>query len=93
MSEIKLRVYENDFITVKKECAAETVKIPFGVVRILDVVLQAWDNVVSVLDRIFPGIEPDEWDYVDTKELVQAVFLLIKDAAAELLTIPVDQKN
>ena len=106
---IKLNVYEDDFVTVKKESEAQLVKVPFGTVRklmqifnvenltdttqILNVVLQSWDSVVSVLDRVFPDIEPDEWDYVDTKELVSVIFTLLKSAAADLLRIPVDPKN
>ena len=31
--DIKLKVYDEDMETVKKECAASTVKIPFGLVR------------------------------------------------------------
>lgn len=106
---VKLTVYEEDFVTVKKECTAHMVKIPFGVIRklmqifnienlndttqILNIVTQSWDSVVSVLDRIFPDIEPEEWDYVDAKELVGVVFALIKNATGELLRIPVDPKN
>ena len=33
MSELKLKVYENDMKTVKKECTAQTVEVPFGAVR------------------------------------------------------------
>lgn len=109
MADITLNVYENDFITVKKTAHAQLVKVPFGAVRklmsllnvenlsdtkqILNVALSSWDSIVSILDRVFPDIEPEEWDYVDTKELVQVLFNLLKFGTSEILTIPTDPKN
>lgn len=106
-TEIKLKVYENDMVTVKKECTAKMVKIPFGLIRklmklfnaetledttqILDIVSNSWDDVISILERFFPDIEPDDWDTVDTTELVAAVFKLIKFAFAEMLKIPTEK--
>lgn len=107
--EIKLNVYDENMETVKKECVANTIKLPFGFVRklmklfnvdtledstqILNVVVQSFDEVTALLERVFPEVEETEWDYVDTKELVQAVFLLIKFAFSEMLSIPTSPKN
>lgn len=107
--DIKLKVYDEDMETVKKECAASTVKIPFGLVRklmnlfkvetledttqILNIVMTSWDEVTALLDRVFPDVEPEDWDYVDTGELVRVIYALLKSALAELLTIPTDPKN
>lgn len=104
MKNITLNVYEKDMETVKKECVANTIKLPFGFIRklmklfnidtledttqILNIVMQSWDEVTELLERIFPGIEEDEWDYVDTKELVQAIFKVLKYAFTEMLKIP-----
>lgn len=107
--EIKLNVYENDMKTIKKECVANTVDIPFGLVRklmklfdvenlddttkILNIVMKSWDDVISLLDRIFPDMEEEDWDYVGTKELVQVIFQVLKEAAKALFNIPTDPKN
>jgi hypothetical protein len=109
MSEIKLKVYENDMKTVKKEYTAQTVEIPFGVVRrlmrlfdidnstdnndILKTVIKAWDSVIGILNNVFPEMTEDEWDNVSTKELAAAVYKLIQAALADLMAIPKDPKN
>lgn len=107
--EIKLNVYESDMVTVKKECVANTVKVPFGLIRklmslfnvekledttqILNVVMNSWEDVVALLDRVFPEIDEQDWDYVDTHELVAVIFKLLKSAFAEMIKIPTDPKN
>lgn len=109
MSDIRLKVYEDDMETVKKECVANTVKVPFGMIRkmmklfnveklsdttqVLDIVMTSWDDVVKLLDRIFPEITAEDWDYVDTSELVKVIYDLIKYAFSEMLKIPTDPKN
>ncbi len=109
MKDIKLTVYEDDMVTVKKECEANMVKIPFGIVRklmrlfnvenldsvsqLLNVVMESWDTVIGLLDRIFPDIEKDEWDYVDISEMVRAIYALLKFAFAEMVKIPTESKN
>lgn len=106
---IKLNVYNEDFTDVKKECNANIIKIPFGMIRklmglfdvehmddttqILNVVMNSWNDVVVLLSRIFPEIEDEEWDYVDTKELVSVLFKVLKESAKGLLRIPSDSKN
>ena len=106
---ITLNVYENDMITVKKECVANTIKLPFGLIRklmklfnvdkledtaqILNIVMTSWDDVVAVLERVFPDIEESEWDNVDTTELVQVIFKVLKFSFAEMLKIPTNSKN
>lgn len=109
MSELKLKVYENDMKTVKKECTAQTVEVPFGAVRrlmrlfdidsknnnadILKTVISAWDSVVSILDNVFPEMTEEDWDFVSTKELAAAVYKLIQAALVDLMQIPKDPKN
>ena len=107
--DIKLKVYEDDMETVKKECTANAIKVPFGLVRklmnlfkvetledttqILNIVITSWDEVTALLDRVFPDVEPEDWDYVDTGELVRVIYSLLKCALAELLIVPTDPKN
>lgn len=106
---ITLKVYEEDMITVKKKCTAEMVKIPFGTIRklmqlfnvdsasdtsaIMNIVMGSWTSVISILDRIFPDITEEDWDTVDTKELIQVIYQLLKNVAAEFMSIPTDPKN
>ena len=109
MEKIQLQIYDFDFKTVRRVVSAEMPVIPFGAIRklmklfdvenisdtsqILNIALNSWDSVVGILDRIFPGVTEDEWDYVDTGELVGAVWKLMKYAAGELVKIPADPKN
>lgn len=106
---VTLKVYENDMTTVKKECKAEMVRVPFGIIRklmklfnvenlentteILGIVMDSWDEVISLLDRVFPDIEENDWDGVDTKELIAAIYNILKFAFKDLAKIPVDPKN
>lgn len=106
---ITLKVYNQDMKTVKKECQAEAVKIPFGIVRkamklfnadtmsdttqILNVVMNSWDEVTKLLERIFPEMEAEDWDTVDVKELVSVIYDLLKSVLKEILKIPADSKN
>ena len=109
METIKLTVYEIDMITIKKECTAQMVKVPFGTVRrlmrlfnvdnlentseILDIVLKSWDSVIAILDQIFPEMTEEDWDTVDTKELIGVIYNLLKNAFVEMMKIPTDPKN
>ena len=109
MSKIKIKIYENDMKTVEKESVAETVAIPFGIIRklmklfnvenmentndILKIVANSFDEVVKLLERIFPDVTEDEWDYVDIKELVKAIYNLIKKALKDIASVPVNEKN
>ena len=107
--DIKLNVYNEDMETVKKECIAKTIKLPFGFIRkmmklfnvddledttqILNIVMGSFDEVTGLLSKVFPDVEEDEWDYVDTKELVQVIFQVLKYSFTEILTIPTNSKN
>lgn len=109
MDTITLKVYDKNFVNIEKECKAEMVVVPFGLIRklmslfnveklddttqILNVVMSSWDDVVALLDRVFPEMTEKDWDYVDTKELVQVIFKLLKFALANLVSIPTDPKN
>ena len=107
--DILLNVYNADMKTIKKQCKAETIKIPFGTIRklmklfnidnventgeILNIVMSSWDSVIGILDNIFPEMTEDDWDTVDTKELVSVIYQLLKDSFKTILSIPTDPKN
>ena len=106
---VVLNVYEKDMKTVKKECKANLVKIPFGIIRklmklfnldnientaeILNIVMASWEDVIAILDRVFPDITEEDWDTVDTKELIQAIYDMLKFAFKNMMNIPIDPKN
>lgn len=106
---VTLKVYEADMITVKKECTAELITIPFGTIRkfmalfdidniddtskILKIVASSWGDVINLLGRVFPEMTEDDWDTVDTKELLHAVIEVLKFAFADILKVPTDGKN
>lgn len=106
---IKLNVYEDDMKTVKKEVAAEMVEIPFGIIRkfmavfkikdfndtstILNTVAASWEQITRLLNRVFPNMTEDDWDGVNTKELLTVVTTVLKYSFGEMLNIPVDEKN
>lgn len=107
--EIKINVYERDLKTLKKEVSANTIDIPFGIIRkfmslfdikelddsvaILNIVTKSWKDVVYLLDAIFPDMTEDDWDGVNTKELLEVIKNVLKYSFAEMLNIPVDEKN
>lgn len=106
---LKLNIYEEDMKTVKKEVTANLIKIPFGIIRklmvlfnvenlkdsseILNVIIKCWDDVILILDRIFKDVEEDEWMYIDTNELINVIFKVIKESGKAILKIPSDSKN
>ena len=106
---IKINVYERDLKTVKKEIEGNTIDIPFGIIRkfmnlfdiqniedsaqILTIVFKSWKEVVYLLDMIFPDMTEDDWDGVNTKELIEVIKEILKYSFAEMLNIPVDEKN
>ena len=107
--DIKLTIYNEDMETVKKECTANMVKVPFGLIRklmnlfkvenlqdttqILDIIMTSWKDVIKLLGRIFPDVTEEEWDYVDTSELMSVILSLVKYVFAEMVKIPTDPKN
>lgn len=108
METITLNVYEDDMKTVKKECIAVPTKIPFGVVRklmklidentledtykILEVVTGSFRDITQILHNVFPEIEEEDWDNVDTVELVMVVYKIIKHSFLKILEIPTGKK-
>jgi hypothetical protein len=105
--EIKLNVY-NKAGDVVKECKAQTCDIMFGTIRklmklfkvdslentaqVLQIVVDAWDDVTGILAECFPDISDDEWDFVKVRELLPVVLVILRDTFAEILTIPKDPK-
>lgn len=108
MEVIKLNVYEKNMKTVRKECAAASVKIPFGVIRklmklfdentledtsqIFTVITSSFNDIANILHNVFPEIEEEEWDNIDTTELVTVIYKIIKYSFLKMLEIPTGKK-
>lgn len=106
MAEVKITVYKDeDLKEIKQVHIAKMRRVPFGAVRkvmalfnvenmdtgeILKTVLTAWDEVVRVLNRFFPDITEEEWDYVDSQEVMQAILGILQLSIAEMVKIPKD---
>lgn len=105
--EITLNIYNEDMETVKEVHTAKLVKIPFGLVRklmklfnvdslenttqILEVVSGSWEQVIEIIGRVFPDIEEEEWDYVDTGELTKVLLEVLKYVFKEMKVIPTEK--
>lgn len=106
MQKIVLSIYNKDFTAAEKTVEAKMTVIPFGAVRklmslfsteniedtkaIANIILKSWDSLIEILDRVFP-LTDDEWDRVDTAELVRCVLVLIQYSTAQILTIPTEK--
>lgn len=108
-NELVLKVYEEDFETVKKEVTVKAGKIPFGLVRkimkllkieeakdlnsVVEVIDVIWEDLLKVLRIILPEMEEKDWDYVDTGELVSVLVGMLKHYFKGLINIPTEKNE
>lgn len=106
---ITLNVYDTDMVTVKKTSTANMVKLPFGIIRklmclfdlesiedtseVLKVVTSSWSSVIALLENVFPDISEEDWDNVDTGELVLVLIAILKAKFSDILKVPTNSKN
>lgn len=105
---MKINVYdEND--NVIKTAEAKMVDIKFGTIRslmellnidsvgddysILETVYSAWDQIVVLLEKVFPDMEYADWENVKVKELVPILMELLRYTFGEIMKVPKDSKN
>lgn len=109
MEKIILIVYEDDFKTIKKEVIAEPGKIPFGIVRkvmkvlnmeninntaeLVNIVTDMWGDIIKVLTNVFPEMEEEDWDSVDTQELVAVLWKITKHYFKSITTLPTEKNG
>lgn len=103
MDNIKLNVYnENGEIT--KEVEAKMIDLEFGTIRslmelmsietiedtssLMFILYDAWDEITSVLNMIFPEMDHDDWEHVKLKELIPMLIEIMKYSFSEILTLP-----
>lgn len=63
---------------------------------ILPVLLHSWNDVCHILDRVFSGMTDEDWDRVDTAEVLQVILAIAKESLKSIKKIPVkdnDAKN
>lgn len=108
MENLKLNVYdENDNIIKTSE--AKMIDLRFGTIRslmellkvddindttqLLRTVYSAWAQVISILSKIFPDMEEEDWENIKLSELLPMLVAILKSSFAQILTIPTDEKN
>lgn len=106
--ELILKVYnEND--EIKKEVKAEFIDIKMGTIRslmkllkvddlddtttLLKIVYEAWEELIKILNKVFPEMEEDDWEYVNVSELLPIVVEILKGSFSKILQIPNNSKN
>lgn len=106
--ELTLKIYDENN-EVKREVKAEFVDIKTGTIRrmmrllkiddvdntaeLFKLVSQVWDELVKVLDQIFPGVTEEEWDYVSLSDLMPIVINVLKASFTQMAKIPSNSKN
>lgn len=107
MNKFVLNVYAEDGVTVKKELIASEFDLTFGTIRklmkllkidkakdtvqLLAAINDAWDDITSLLERIFTEATEEDWDNVKVKELLPLVVKIAKYALAQAVSIPTEK--
>ena len=107
MGKITLHIYDKSGKNLVKMYEAESFELPFGVVRklmailkiedmnnqgeLLKVLAGAWDEVINVLNNVFPECTEEEWDTVKTKEVLRVVVEIAKEAVSDVFIIPTEK--
>lgn len=103
----KLNVYDKEG-NVTKTVTGEPVDIKFGQVRdimtlldaenidstweLVEAIHNAWDKLVIILSEAFPDVTYDEWENVPIRDLIPAMWDVIKISFSELTKVPKDPK-
>ena len=56
---------------------------------ILPALLHSWNDICHILDRVFEGMTEDDWDRVDTSEVLKVILVIAKEALKSIKKIPV----
>ncbi|MBR1737963.1 MAG: hypothetical protein IJ736_13295 [Firmicutes bacterium] len=107
MEKVTLSIYNESFTAIERQAEAKLAIVPFGTVRklmaifgdsdisdskkIANAILSSWDSLIGILDRVFPDVSEEEWERVNTAELIRCVVALIQYATSQILTIPTEK--
>ena len=106
---LTLNIYDDKLENVIKTVNAKKTDLEFGIVRrmmelfqvdnledniqIFKMLYEAWEPITHLLNRIFPDVEPEDFDHVKIKELVPVVMEILMYSVAEILESIGDSKN
>lgn len=104
-----LKIYDEKGKTVVKSYESTTYDLMFGTVmslmellkveemkdqmQLLKNVYNAWDEIKTVLNSVFPEVTEDDWKHVKVKELLPIILDITKFAVTSMFSIPTDPKN
>lgn len=107
MTEFELNVYAEDGVTVAKKLVASDIDLGFGTIRklmkllkinqmkdtvqLLAVIVDAWDDITSLLEKIFTDATDEDWDHVKVKELLPLIVQIAKYTLAQAVSIPTEK--
>lgn len=107
MENITLHIYDKTGKNLIKMYEAQPFELPFGTVRklmaivkiedmdnqaeLLKTVAEAWDEIMDVLNTVFPDCTEEEWDSVKAKEVLNVVIQIAKAAISDVFIIPTEK--
>ena len=107
MDKIVLHIYDKTGKDLVKMYEAQPFELPFGTVRrlmnivkiedmndqgeLLKTIAQAWDEIINVLNTVFPDCTEEEWDNVKAKEVLNVVIQIAKSAISDVFIIPTEK--
>lgn len=63
-------------------------------ITILSVLARSGDELFSILDTVFPDMTEDDWDHVDTGEIIGVIYQIAESSLKDIIKVPVeDSKN
>lgn len=63
-------------------------------ITILSVLARSGDELFSILDTVFPDMTEDDWDHVDTGEIIGVIHQIAESSLKDIIKVPVeDPKN
>lgn len=109
MQELTLNVYDKSGKKVVKTHKSTEYDLMFGTImklmkllkiedidnqaEMLNTIYDAWDEIKSVLNEIFPDVSDDDWTHVKVRELLPLVISIAKYSISEMFSIPTNEKN
>lgn len=108
MDKLILNVYD-DKDNVTKTSEAQLVDLRFGTIRslmellnvddindtsqLLKTVYGAWEQIITILGRVFPDMAEEDWENIKLSELLPILVIILKSSFVQILSIPNDSKN
>lgn len=107
MKKFQLNVYDKDGKNIVKTLEGSEINLGFGTVRKLMKLLKidnttnslellatingAWEELISILDRVFVDATEEDWDNVQLNELIPVLVQIVKYSLTKALSIPTEK--